>query len=388
MLNRDEYRAAVEQHVRDNLTELSRGEHGLAHCLVARVHATQLIVLGLCRDWFDRRVDEGRVIEGHGDLRPEHVYFAPEPIVIDCLAFSRELRTLDEADEIAFLAMELRRLGSVALAEGLVAAFGQHAADDPPRGLWAFYQAYRACVRAKVAVLRAAQLDEPLRGAERSAARAYLELADSVAESLARPMCIVVRGLSGTGKSTLAAALSRKLGIVHLQTDRIRKQLFPGAAPTKYGQGCYTTAARSMVYDAMRAQACERLSQRQSVILDGTFLSAASRAAVAEVATRRHAVTALLACHCSVEVAAERLAKRVANGFSESDARMETLRRQADEEEPDPAGMHAVRIDTTAPIERQVEVACEALGGAFNLAIGERCGGALRLNLPPARDAT
>jgi uncharacterized protein len=355
------YLAAIERHVRDNLAELSRGEHALPHALTDRVHARQLTTLALYRGDFEKRVDNGRVVLGHGDLRPEHVYFVPEPVVIDCLAFSDELRTLDVADEIAFLAIELRRLGSNALADRLIHAFGEHTTDHPPARLWAFYQAYRACVRAKVGVLRAAQIGEPQRTAQRVAARMNLELAEAVSRRFSKPFCVVVRGLSGTGKSNLAAALAEKLGIAHLQTDQVRKQLFPSANSTGYGQGCYTSAAKRIVYDAMRAQACERLAEGQSVILDGTFLSAAARTCVGDMAARYHLPALVLECHCPADVAEQRLAARAAEGKSLSDANPATLQRQMEEEEPSPPGLKSIRVETTAVLSRQLEESCRAI---------------------------
>ncbi|MEX2185616.1 MAG: AAA family ATPase [Pirellulales bacterium] len=362
-----EYVAAVEHHVRDNFAELSRGEHSIPTCTVARVHAAQLTTLAICRSWFHERVEKNRVVEGHGDLRPEHVYFMPRPTAIDCLAFSRELRTLDAADEVAFLAMELQRMGACDLATAFVGKYERISGDRPPAGLWDFYRAYRACVRAKVAVLRAGQLDEPQRAAERAAALEYLELADQQSRRLQRPLCIIVRGLSGTGKSTLAAALAEKLGATHLQTDRVRRQFFPGATPATYGQGCYTTAARGMVYDAMLAQAREFLAQRIPVVLDGTFLAARSRMSVGD-ATRNGATAVMLVCRCPMEVAARRIADRAAETQSEehaaSDASEVTLRRQTTDEEPDGTSQASTAIDTTLPIELQIEAAVDAIRSA------------------------
>jgi hypothetical protein len=364
-LSAERYVAAIERHVGDNLAELSRCEHGLPRHVVARVHAAQRTALATCAAWFEDRVASGRIVEGHGDLRPEHVYFMPHPTVIDCLAFSRDLRTLDVADEVAFLAMELDRLGAGDLAAAFIAAFERISDDRPPEGLWSFYRVYRACVRAKVAVLRAGQLGEPQQSDERAAARAYLELADRQSQQLQRPLCVVVRGLSGTGKSTLAAALAEKLGAAHLQTDRVRKQLFPGATPSEYGQGCYTTAARAMVYDAMLSQARELLAERIPVVLDGTFLTVTSRSSAVEAATRKGAATVMLVCGCPPEVAAQRLADRAAEGKSESDAGEATLRRQATEEEPDVAAIATTAIDTTQPFERQLDAALTAIRDAI-----------------------
>jgi predicted kinase len=362
-----EYATSSDRHVRDNFAELSRPEHALPRCLVHRVRAAQLTTLALRTAWFHERAASRRIVLGHGDLRCEHVYFTPEPVVIDALAFSRELRTLDAADEVAFLAMELRRLDADALADSLIRAYQAQQDDKPPPGLWRFYQAYRACVRAKVALLRGLQTSESERAVESAAAREYLELADRLSRPLLRPLCVVVRGLSGTGKSTLAAAIAEKLGIVHLQTDRVRRQLFPGAGQAAYGTGNYTSAARQMVYDAMFAQARELLGQGMPVVLDGTFLSAACRLAVATAAGRAGARSIVLACRCPVEVAIERLKARADAGPTESDATEATLRRQAMEAEADPPSMPSTDVDTTRPLEEQVDVALTAISAAWNV---------------------
>jgi aminoglycoside phosphotransferase family enzyme/predicted kinase len=357
----DEYRSAVERHVRDNFAELSRAEHGLPRCIVGRIHAAQLAMLTFGQASFDERVQIGRIVLGHGDLRPEHVYFTPSPVVIDCLAFSQELRTLDAADEVAFLAMELRRARAEVLADAFLAAYEAQAGDHPPAALWAFYQSYRACVRAKVAVLRSAQVKEPQRSEQRTLARVYLDLADRMMRQFHAPACVVVRGLSGTGKSTLAAALAEKLGAVHLQTDLIRKRLFPHADATNYGQGCYTSAARKLVYDALFAQAREALAQSKPVVLDGTFLSATSRRTAAELAAKHGTVAAVLSCVCPEEVAASRLVARAAQTATASDATITTRQHQADDEEPDPAGVRSTTIDTTRPLDEQIRQACAAI---------------------------
>lgn len=100
----------------------------------------------------------GGVVEGHGDLRPEHVFIGEPPAVIDCLEFDRALRLLDPFEEIAFLAMECRLLGG-AWAGGIflrrvAAVLGRR----PSARLFAFYTAFRACLRARLSL---AHLQEP-----------------------------------------------------------------------------------------------------------------------------------------------------------------------------------------------------------------------------------
>ena len=100
---------------------------------------------------FHGRVADGRIVDAHGDLRPEHVFLLPEPQIIDCLEFSAELRLLDSAAEIAFLALECERLGHPELGRRVLVHYRGCAHDVCDPELLAFYRALRAFVRAKVA---------------------------------------------------------------------------------------------------------------------------------------------------------------------------------------------------------------------------------------------
>jgi aminoglycoside phosphotransferase family enzyme len=130
-------------------------------------------------DRLDRRVREGRIVEGHGDLRPEHIYLGPEPLVTDCLEFNRAFRILDPIDELAYLAMECEREGAPQVGAWLLKGYSEASGDMAPTDLVAFYEGYRAFLRAKIAIWH---LDEPVPrdGAKwRSRALAYLRLAQS-----------------------------------------------------------------------------------------------------------------------------------------------------------------------------------------------------------------
>ena len=102
--------------------------------------------------WFSKRIQAGHIIEGHGDLRCEHVFINDNVGAIDCLEFQRTLRTLDCADEIAFLALDCERLQAPQLAAELLAAYWSCTNDWPPPALVHFYQALRACIRARIAI--------------------------------------------------------------------------------------------------------------------------------------------------------------------------------------------------------------------------------------------
>jgi aminoglycoside phosphotransferase family enzyme len=122
---------------------------------------------------------EGRhVIEGHGDLRPEHLFLGEPAAVIDCLEFDRALRLLDPLEELAFLAMECERLGAGKWGALFLEVYLRRTGDDAPEELMQFYKAERALLRARLAVghLHDGEVREPRRWREQ--ADHYLDLAD------------------------------------------------------------------------------------------------------------------------------------------------------------------------------------------------------------------
>ncbi len=155
--------------------ELCQPAYALPSELVERVSARQLDFLSRTA-LLNARARAGRIVEGHGDLRPEHICFEAEPQIIDCLEFSRRLRTLDPVDELGFLALECERLGAPEIGEQILDAYRQYSGDVASDSLVHFYQSYRACARAMLAILH---LEEPAQDADKWRARAkqYLELA-------------------------------------------------------------------------------------------------------------------------------------------------------------------------------------------------------------------
>jgi len=125
-----------------------------------------------------RRADGGHVVEGHGDLRPEHVCMLTPPVVIDCLEFDATLREVDPFDEMAFLALELRVIGSTWVGDALWTRYGELLADPAGRPLRLLYTARRALLRARLvaAHLLDATVADP--ASWRVRARRYVDLAD------------------------------------------------------------------------------------------------------------------------------------------------------------------------------------------------------------------
>lgn len=122
------------------------------------------------------------VVDAHGDLRPEHICLEPQPVVIDCLEFDRQLRLLDPVSELSFLALECRRLGGAWIGARILSRYAVQTGDRVPAGLLDFYQGLHGLIRAAVAIWH---LDDMPHEAERWRARAthYLRMTVSVSSS-------------------------------------------------------------------------------------------------------------------------------------------------------------------------------------------------------------
>ena len=342
------YRAHIEDHVQNNRRELLNPTHGLDPRIVKRTHAAGLRVLRLHPEVFDERVCDGRVVDGHGDLRPEHIYLTPELPVIDCIEFSSELRQLDVLDELSFLAVECARLGAASVGSRILDEYSLISGDKPVPELLPFCMSYRASVRAKVNALRARQLCDREKAAALESAREYLAMADRYAAALGPPFLLIVRGLTGVGKSVLASAIAESLKVELLGTDRIRADVFGlSNRSLAFDAGKYDPENRRLIYQEMLRQADSLLSARMCVVLDGTFLEAKPRAEAMRLARRHGAVPLVVHCHCPRDLAIERIASRAAAGESLSESRPEFFDRQQRLQEPDPPGVVACNVDTT-----------------------------------------
>lgn len=170
-----EHRAFLARGLAGDRRELSRPAFGLDRGQVERVTAAVAARLEALGPVIEARAAAGRLVEGHGDLRPEHVVLGPDAAVIDCLEFERALRLVDPADEVAYLALECERLGAPAVGRWVTDEY--RAAGDPlPPELLGLYRGYRACRRATLA---AWHLLDPRADAEKWRGRAaeYLALA-------------------------------------------------------------------------------------------------------------------------------------------------------------------------------------------------------------------
>jgi hypothetical protein len=295
---------------------------------------------------------EGRVRECHGDLHLGNLVLLDDRLVMfDCIEFNPALRWIDTASETAFTLMDLRRRGAGTLASRFLSAWLEASGDYGALRVLDYFLVYRALVRAKVALIRAAQCGPGTgtRAAAQAEAREYLDLALDFTHPR-RPRLVITHGVAGSGKSTAAQALVDGESLVRVRSDVERKRLHGLAPLARSGSplagGLYGEAATARSYGALEQRAADILQAGYGVVVDATFLSRAQRAPFAALARRLDCPFRILACTASRAVLRRRIASRTGDPSEASAAVLDAQLRAV---EPPEAAESAALMHVNAP---------------------------------------
>lgn len=320
---------------------------------------------------FARRIKEGRIRDGHGDLYSANICFdetRQDVYIFDCIEFNDRFRCGDVACDIAFLAMDLDYHGLKDLSEYFINGFVSLSGDQELLKLLDFYKCYRAYVRGKIGCFTwsAPEVPPEVRRQALSEARRYFALAHHYAGKSPRGRIIVIFGLSGTGKSTLARALANDQGAIYLNSDIVRKRLL-GIAPQEhhfepFGRGIYSPEMTQKTYMAMVDEARELASLGETVILDATFKDEEYRQAVLKAASAAKVPVRFILCTCPEEEIKHRLARRLDKTGEVSDGRWEIYLRQKEVFAPVKELPGLMKIETLAPVEEILSQVKKRLG--------------------------
>ncbi len=361
---REDGAEAVKRSIDDDFATLSTllaGDRGRSAALVAAERCSAAMTAARW-DELDARAAGGRVRDGHGDLRAEHVLLRPRFALVDAIEFDPGLRRIDVGLDLAFLVMELHAAGRPDLAGALAASYRRAGGDPGDDRLLAFFAAYRARVRAKVALLRSRQLAEAAPAAREAVARAHelLALSDRLLWAAREPGVIVVAGVSASGKSTLARAVGERAGRTHLSSDVVRKRL-AGVEPTERAPAsAYAPAMHEATYRELGRLAA---ASPGPVVVDATFHRRRMRDAFREELGEAGEDAVFVECRAPVATLERRLRARVRRSRRTSDATAAVLHGQLAEAEPldeVPAARHVV-LRSDQPVERLVTAVAEAL---------------------------
>jgi predicted kinase len=280
------------------------------------------------------------------------VCFAGDIYIYDCIEFNDRFRYCDTASEIAFLAMDIDRYGRADLSDSFVKAYIRASGDGELDALLNFYKCYRAYVRGKVACFK---YDDPYLKNKDSIlqeAQLYFDLAYRYA--FPRPALIIVTGLIGTGKTTVAEAIGRGLGCTVLSSDVIRKELAGIPPPERhydsFAAGLYSPQSTKKTYSEIFRRAGELLDKGHPVVLDASFRKRSDRLAARDLAAEYGAVFLAVECVAPDETIRQRLEKRSRAG-SVSDGRWEIfadIKKDFDPVDELPPDEH-LALDTVSP---------------------------------------
>jgi aminoglycoside phosphotransferase family enzyme/predicted kinase len=297
----------------------------------SKVKALAEQALTRLRPLIERRADRGMTRDCHGDLHLDHIYHFPgqpptaDLVMIDCIEFNERFRFTDPVADMAFPAMEFAFFGRRDLSRAFAAAYFDATGDEDGRGLLPLYTAYRAVVRGLVEGILLGEKEVPQ--GERTAAltrsRAHWLLAlGELAEPGRRPCLLLVAGLPGTGKSTLARGLAGRAGFHVVRSDVVRKQLArracQGPTPTPVQDGPYTADWIERTYAECLRQAERLLFEGKRVLVDATFREERHREAFLDAALRWGVPGGMLLCQAEPDAARRRLSERQ-NDPSEAD---------------------------------------------------------------------
>jgi len=319
---------------------------------------------------FEARQAGGFIRECHGDLHLGNIALIDgEPTPFDGIEFNEALRWIDVMNEVAFLVMDLfdRQLPRFAwrFLNGYLEATGDYAGLP----LLRFYLVYRALVRAKVACIRDHQPGLEAQ-AHKRAGREYLEylrLAQALTAWPPRAL-IVMHGVAGSGKTTVAQELLEACGAVRLRSDVERKRLQGLEAGARTGSalggGIYSSDLTAQTYARLSVLSRAVLEAGYSVVVDATFLARAQRSAFAGLAREARVPFAIAVCEAPADVLRDRVATRRREAKDASEADLGVLARQLESREPLTAAELAdsVRFDAGRAPPEAVKALAQRLG--------------------------
>jgi aminoglycoside phosphotransferase family enzyme/predicted kinase len=293
-----------------------------------------------------QRKAEGFIRECHGDIHLGNITMIDGSVVIfDCIEFNEPFRMTDVYADIGFLAMDLEDRGLKSLSRRLVSQYLELTGDYQGLELLNFYKAYRALVRAKIALFSLpADADPVQRGATLRQYRNYATLAESYSAIPSRFLAIT-HGVSAVGKSHVAMRLVEALGAVRLRSDVERKRLF---ADQRADSGLYDVEASVTTYERLHELAGVVLRAGFAVVIDATYLKLAQREAAIRVAETTGVPFLILDCDAPHAVIAGWLAQRQAENNDPSDATMAVIEAQQADREPltSEETLHSKRVET------------------------------------------
>ena len=284
-------------------------------------------------DLIAERFDAGYVRDCHGDLHLGNLVRLPSGITtFDCIEFNTDLRHIDVMCDLAFLVMDLVARKRSDLAAHFLNRYLEATGDYGGVQLLNLFFVYRCLVRAKVAVIRSEERDDPeQRQTDVDEARFFCALASRQAQ-WKNPVLVIMHGLSGSGKTWVSGQLMAALPAIRIRSDIERKRLFgigeTGSSRSAVGGGIYSRETSRKVYAHLLHTCRMIMTSGHSVILDAAFLAQAERAEALRVARECGCPAVIVEVGAPADLLRERISRRMKEEGTVSEASLDVLEYQ------------------------------------------------------------
>ncbi|MBR8835470.1 MAG: AAA family ATPase [Stigonema ocellatum SAG 48.90 = DSM 106950] len=305
---------------------------------------------------FASRIENNHIRECHGDLHLRNIcLWQDKTLVFDCIEFNEPFRFVDVMYDVAFTVMDLEARHSKDLGNAFLNTYVEQTGDWEGLQVLPLYLSRQAYVRAKVGSFL---LDDPgipsdeKEEAAKTAAAYYKQAWDYTKPR--EGQLILMSGLSGSGKSTTARYLARKLGAIHVRSDAVRKHLGGIPLSERGGDDLYTAEMTQKTYARLLDLGILLANIGFPVILDAKYDRQALREQALALATEHQLPFDIIHCTAPLEVLKQRLENRTGD-IADATADLlasQTAQAEAFTEKEKP---RVKILDTTQPLDAQLK---------------------------------
>ncbi|MFN3359819.1 MAG: AAA family ATPase [Pseudanabaenaceae cyanobacterium] len=313
------------------------------------------------QELFQQRITAGKIRECHGDLHLKNICLWQDRIqIFDCIEFNESFRNTDVLYDAAFLYMDLEFRGRSDFANRFLNVYLEETNDYGGLPLFPLFCSLRAYIRAKVTSFL---LDDPnvseaekLKAQEEAAA--YYKLAYDYTQIAQSPLVVLMCGVSGTGKTTVARELASRLGAIHIRSDAVRKHLGGIDLRQRGDSSLYSKEMTQKTYDRLLELAQLLTGVGLAVILDAKYDRVEWRQRV-----RANVAVPVQIVHCVADedVIVQRLEQRALEKTDIADATVDLLAQQQREFET----FLPEEIDRVLPVQTDNDIDYDGLAAAI-----------------------